>query len=75
MDVGILEAEDCSHNVVVANNINYAVEDGIRMNGADGVVADNLVNLPEPYLSSDKPPYPDFTMERLEAFLAGLYAR
>jgi hypothetical protein len=75
MDVGILEAEDCSHNVVVANNINYAVEEGVRASGAQSVVAHNVANLPEAYVGGGRRAAADFTVDRLSMFLADQRSR
>ncbi len=66
---GITEDESCADNSITQNNINYYTEQGVASKGKDTLVKDNKQVGPAAYLSMGKPPYPDFDMAKIEAFM------
>jgi hypothetical protein len=66
---GIEEDKSCYNNQFVSNNINYYTGSDIISEGNGSLVEDNVTSGPKAFVSDGKPPYPDFTMERLEKFM------
>jgi hypothetical protein len=68
--VGINEDATCRNNLIVGNNINYFTEADIISKGNATQVSNNVSEGPISYGNFGKPPYPDFTREPLERFMA-----
>lgn len=66
---GISEDATCYSNQFVSNNINFFEKEGILSEGTDTLVENNVTNGPVAFVSDGKPPFPDFNLDRIEAFI------
>lgn len=70
MKIGIKEDEECVNNIISNNNINYCTDKDVLAKGSGTVVKDNVSDIDNAYIGMDREKkYPDFTRERLNAFI------
>jgi hypothetical protein len=69
MRSGIEEDQTCRNNTIAHNNINYFVEQAVHASGIGTLVTDNVVQKEPAYQGAGRPPYPDFTTDRLKYFM------
>jgi len=69
MSIGVDEDATCRNNIIAHNNINYYTETDIVSAGAGTQAAANVSLDDEAYQAMGRKPCPDFTRERLEAFM------
>ena len=68
MKHGIFEGEGCSHNLLEGNNINYTTESGV-VSGGENTIVGNNVSVEQPSYRNTDRVAPDFTTDRLQAFM------
>jgi hypothetical protein len=71
MAVGVREDATCRNNTISGNNINYYTEADVISEGSGTTVSDNVSERGESYQNQDRPPFPDFTTDRIQAFIRG----
>ncbi|HLL88897.1 MAG TPA: right-handed parallel beta-helix repeat-containing protein, partial [Tepidisphaeraceae bacterium] len=69
MAEGIVEEPTAHDNAVVGNNINYTAGAALDCHGARSTVASNVAVAAAAHVSMGRPPYPDFTLTKLHAFI------